>query len=633
MASRVAREYDQPMIRRRVLPIAGGVALLMSMMISLLASAPAAGHQSQRLDVPKVQNPLAAPILRAAEPPLLPTPQDPCGPGSRPETGLQGRVPLSERESGRAREGYTCNVESIGHYGRENAFGTIGGFKVLRYIDESGRECAYYDTTLLYPTNVLDQEGGVNVLDMSDPTKPKLTARLVTPAMLTPHESLVVSQERGLLAAVAGNPAFNLGLVDVYDVSEDCRKPVLKASSPAGVLGHESGLSIDGKTFYSASPATATIVAVGLDNPSSPTPLWLGGYDSHGLSLSKDGDRAYVAGVGSGVIILDTSEVQDRVPNPQVREISRLDWTSRSIPQNAFPVKIRGREYLVEIDEFGTLDEVGAGRIIDIEDEENPKVVSNLRLDVHQPENFDEIRNDPAATIPLQGYAGHYCSVPKYRNPGIVACGMILSGLRIFDIRDPENPREIAYFNSPTSPRVTPFFVESNWAMSYPSYAEERGEIWYSDGYSGFWAVRPTNGVWPFPDCGGKTSTLSGLGRRKVGTSENDRIVGRGRSARAEGLAGKETIIARGGDDRICARSGADRIKAGPGDDRVRGQRGADVVSGGPGDDRIDGGFGNDRLIGGPGADVIDCGKGPRDVAIIGRGDRVLSGCERVRRR
>jgi len=38
----------------------------------------------------------------------------------------------------------------------------------------------------------------------------------------------------------------------------------------------------------------------------------------------------------------------------------------------------------------------------------------------------------------------------------------------------------------------------SNWAMSSPSFAPERGEIWYSDGFQGFYAVKVTNGVWPF---------------------------------------------------------------------------------------------------------------------------------------
>ena len=36
----------------------------------------------------------------------------------------------------------------------------------------------------------------------------------------------------------------------------------------------------------------------------------------------------------------------------------------------------------------------------------------------------------------------------------------------------------------------------SNWAMSSPSFVPERKEIWYTDGFSGFYAIRVTNGVW-----------------------------------------------------------------------------------------------------------------------------------------
>ncbi|TJY63295.1 hypothetical protein E4T66_06245 [Sinimarinibacterium sp. CAU 1509] len=435
------------------------------------------------------------------------TPKAACGAGSRPETGMQGRVSREEHDSGRAAEGYTCNTELVGTYAVENAIGTVGGFKVQRYIDKNGRECAYYDTTLLYPTNALDAAAGVNVIDMSDPTTPVLATQLITPAMLTPHESVVLSQEAGVLAAVAGNPGFYPGVVDVYDLADDCRNPQLRSSALVGFLGHESGMAPDGKTFYSASPGTPTLTAVDISNPLLPIPLWTGNYTSHGLSISNDGNRAYVAAGNSyGVLILDVSEIQARKPNPQVREVGNITWENMTIPQNAIPFTRNGKPYLVEIDEYSSNSAggsvaangsvVGAGRIIDISDETRPVVVSDLRLEVHEPENRDLIANDPGAQLPIQGYAGHYCNIPTRVDPDIVACSMIISGLRIFDIRDPAKPREVAYFNAPVSPRITPVFEASNWAMSSPAFVPERKEIWYTDGYSGFYAVRVTNGVW-----------------------------------------------------------------------------------------------------------------------------------------
>lgn len=433
-----------------------------------------------------------------------------CGPGSNPETGMQGRVSQADHDSGRAAEGYTCNTELVGSYMVPNAICSVGGFKVERYVDSAGRECAYYDSTLLFPTNILDMNIGVNVLDMSDPANPVLANRLVTPAMLSPHESLVVSQAGGVLAAVMGNPAFYPGVVDVYDIAEDCRSPQLRSSALVGRLGHESGMAPDGATFYSSSPGTPTLTAVDISDPFFPQEVWSGNYTSHGLSISDDGNRAYLAsGNGNGVLIMDVSEIQARTPNPEVREIASISWPNQSIPQNAMPFTRNGKPYLLEIDEYSTNtpgssssvaahgEFVGAGRIIDISDETNPRIVSDLRLDVHNPENRDAIANDPGASNITGGYAGHYCDVPTRINPDIAACSMILSGLRIFDIRDPENPREVAYYNAPIQPRViTVPAPASNWAMSKPAFVPERKEIWYTDGYSGFYVIRVTNGAW-----------------------------------------------------------------------------------------------------------------------------------------
>jgi hypothetical protein len=447
------------------------------------------------------------------------TPRADCGSGSKPEPGIQGRVPADAAASGKADAGFNCNLELIGRHGN------AGGFKVHRFVDRAGRECAFYDTTLLFPTNaqsLSDQPTGVAVLDMSDPAHPQRTDSLGTPAMQTPHESLVLNERRGLLAAVMGNPIAYPGFVDIYDVNEDCRHPVLQSSLPVGLLGHESGFAPDGNTFYATSLGTGQVTAVDVSNPKLPVPLWVGQYRSHGLTVSEDGNRAYVA-ANSGLIILDVSEVQQRRPNPQVREVSRLTWDTLTIPQVAVPVTIGGRPYLVEIDEYAQ-DEgsstgpqangarVGAARIIDIADEKAPRVVSDIRLEVHQPENRAQLAGDPGASSPLQGYSGHYCSVPQREEPGIVACSFIASGLRVFDIRDPEKPKEIAYFVAPLE-RSSTAGPPSNYAMSAPAFVPKRGEIWYSDGNTGFYAVRVAKGVWPFE--AGKKKRRRCVDRRK----------------------------------------------------------------------------------------------------------------------
>ncbi len=47
----------------------------------------------------------------------------PCGAGSVPETGLQGQVSLADRESGRSKQGYKCNMELGGQYQGEGSTG------------------------------------------------------------------------------------------------------------------------------------------------------------------------------------------------------------------------------------------------------------------------------------------------------------------------------------------------------------------------------------------------------------------------------------------------------------------------------------------------------------------------------
>jgi hypothetical protein len=447
------------------------------------------------------------------------TPRAECGPGSRPEPGIQGRVP-----GGSSAAGFTCNTRLLGRQGRS------GGYKVERFVDKSGRECAYYDNTLLFPTNVQhlsDQPTGVTVVDMSNPSRPRRTATLATPAMQSPHESLVLNERRGLLAAVMGNPTFYPGFVDIYDLNEDCRHPALQSSLPVGLLGHESGFAPDGRTFYATSLFTGQVTAVDVRNPRLPVPVWVGQYRSHGLTVSNDGNRAYLAAL-NGLIILDTSEIQARRPNPQVRELSRLTWSTQTIPQVAHPVTIGGRPYLVEIDEFATDgggvipasngSRVGAARIIDISNERAPRVVSNIRLAVHQPQNRAKVEDDPGTSSPVQGYSGHYCSVPRRREPGIVACSFIASGLRVFDIRDARRPRELAYFVAPRGSSSTGG-EPSNYAMSSPAFAPARGEIWYSDGNTGFHALRVSRGVWPFTGSRSRAclARRSPIGARNVG--------------------------------------------------------------------------------------------------------------------
>lgn len=444
------------------------------------------------------QTPARVTTVDPAEPPLVPVPRANCGPGARPEPGIQGRVP-----AGSGVGGLWCNVTEVAHQG------TSGGFKVFRYVDTQGHVCAFYDTALLFPTNAINAAGpslGVTVLDMTDPAHPVKTDTLNQVPMLTPHESLNLNVKRGLLAAVNGNPATEPGLFSIYDVHADCRHPVLDSTSLVARFGHESGFSLDGRTFYATSTALPSITAIDVSDPTHPHAIWEGNIFAHGMTLSADGNRAYVADPNGGdMLILDTSQIQARKPKPLAREISRITWKTASIPQNAIPFSEGGHPYVLEFDEYtaGTLnplrsrDTVGAARIIDISDETQPRVVSNIRLAVDQPAEHHAAGSDPSTLSPAQGYAAHYCNIPTPVDPKIVACSFIASGLRLFDISDLVHPREIGYFVAPTTPNTETGYSESDYAMSQPTFDIGRHDVWYSDGGTGFYVLHVSTGAWP----------------------------------------------------------------------------------------------------------------------------------------
>jgi hypothetical protein len=136
---------------------------------ALVPAATAAAHPA-RQGLPLAMGDLperVAPAAHAAkEPSLDPVPRPECAPGGNPETGIQGRVPAGSTN------GFTCNTTLVGQHG------SSGGYKALRFTDSSGRECAYYDTTLLFPSNVQtlsERPTGVAVLDSR--SRPRSSAR------------------------------------------------------------------------------------------------------------------------------------------------------------------------------------------------------------------------------------------------------------------------------------------------------------------------------------------------------------------------------------------------------------------------------------------------------------------------
>jgi len=545
-------------IATRLAAVAVGVAIAGPLVSQARAQAPTIPSNDLQgaLAVTGAQTPAPAPVQHA-EPPLAPVPEARCGPGSRPLAGEQGRVPAAAVTSPEAARGWTCNTELVG---RDPSL--PGGFRTWRYVDNHAHVCAFYDTSLVSTLNVASAGGGpspgVAVLDMSDPAHPQRSDLLVSPPMLAPHESLNLNQRRGLLAAEMGNGSSLPGLMAIYDVSQDCRHPTLDATYAAAPFGHESGFALDGRTFWVG--GGEGIAAVDVSDPRNPTTIWKGNEYAHGLNLSDDGNTLYDTDpIDGGITFLDVSPIQARSVMPSAREISRLTWTSTSVPQNSIPVTIGGRPLLIEFDEFAfrfnppTSDDMaGAGRIIDLADPAHPRVISNLRLTVNMQAEHRAASADPNALGgPALGYGAHYCAVPREREPGIVACSFLNSGLRVFDIRDPVHPREAAYYISPPAKSTEPDQLSADLAFSQPAFDPARHEVWYTDGSTGFYALRLINDAWPGPrppvasagrrrTCLSRRTVLVHLHLRGAGALRSARVLvgGRLRRGRVVGRSG-----------------------------------------------------------------------------------------------
>ncbi|MFF2551725.1 LVIVD repeat-containing protein [Nocardia sp. NPDC058058] len=364
-----------------------------------------------------------------------------CGPGSNPETGMQGDVPAADRDSGRSRDGYTCNIRRLGNYA-----GRGGGITSVSF-----EHCTYIGT--FFPGDLLGPVQGVQVLDVSDPANPVLTANLDEPAMRAgTWESLKVNETRKLLVG-AGVPALTgAGLLSIYDVS-DCAHPRLLNPGPGTdlrlplpVTSHEGGFSPDGNTYWSSGVAPGLVSAVDISDPAAPHVVWQGlqGLSMHGFGFAADGNRMYLANNFGGLNVLDISAVQRRDPNPQVPQLASMTWTDGWATQHDIPVTIGGTPYVLTVDEAGS----GGVKFIDISDERDPRIVNSIKLEINQLVNQDSMLAS-ASGGSLFGYDAHYCAADRPVDPTALACGWTSSGIRVFDIRDPHDIREIAYYNPP----------------------------------------------------------------------------------------------------------------------------------------------------------------------------------------
>ena len=444
----------------------------------------------------------------------LPVARANCGPGDHTESGLQGQTTPDERASGDSETAYNCNLERIGGIADDPLFEGVVAQRGPAYYGE----CAYINVGSSQRNRDAQKNAGIMVIDASDPENPRISMFVDdTPTALATHESLKTHEGRGLMAAGEHN---GTGFA-VYDVATDCTRPTLMASiNLPGSSGHMGNFSQDGRTYYlgqSFRGVNGWLHVVDLDDPYNPVELrpwqFTGDGRSHGVWTNASGTRLYAGQPGQfgaaedsssfgpdGLVILDVSDYQYRRDNPEVRIVSSLFWDDQGQVEEMYPVTIDGRPHIISSDESGGNAGLGAqaacereasphgyANIIDISDETNPVIVASPKLEVAYFGNCLKIVNDPAmAGGNIPGYNHERCVADNPDDPKMLACSLLHAGLRIYDIRDLNNMKEIAYYK--------PAAVRTAFLPSAGQWREDRDlDMSRLPGYARFY-VRESTG-------------------------------------------------------------------------------------------------------------------------------------------
>lgn len=417
------------------------------------------------------------------------------GPGDRPESGLHGSIAQAELDAGPF-QGQWCGMRQVGH----EPLALRGSFGDVQLIGL----CAF--ASMRDPSDLSLPTTGTSVVDMRVPSAPVWTQTLRTPAMQRAYSALELQQNIMVSAFKDFGPGGN-NWFDIYDVSGDCLNPRHLATTTTASGNHDGWLTPDTNTYYGVpfggqtiqqNPARIDLHVLDMTDKSNPKQLmnWnrlqlppevqartLATRNFHDVSTNADGTRVYLALYGgnnalggfpadgsgrcaNGLVILDSSDVALRRPDPQLRYISFLSWCDQQIDPDfgdgstaashatEHVIHENGKEYIISTDESGAGLNGGFnqicrhrsfGRLIDISDEANPRVVSTFKPDVNKPEHCERIMTER-----INGGMLHYIGFDDRYNMRLVFYAAANQGIRVVDFRDPLQPKEIAYYKAPS---------------------------------------------------------------------------------------------------------------------------------------------------------------------------------------
>jgi hypothetical protein len=319
---------------------------------------------------------------------------------------------------------------------------------------------------LAFVAHMGESRVGTSVVDVSDPSRPRVVTQLETPVGTHSHkvqvvgDVLLVNYERSMFEPQA--TSWQGGL-KVYDVSSPAEPRELAFLAMPGKGVHRMTYWEPPYAYMSGSDAGLIdqfLVIVDLSDPSHPrevgrwwypgqntgageTPSWTP-TESHGATAGAKrvalhhplirGERAYCGWWDAGLVILDISN------KTAPRLVSQLDFGAAESTATHTALPVPGRDILVVTDEQLAQDCKGMQtrvRVVDIADELHPRVVSEFPV--------------PEGDYCLRGGRFGPHNVHEMR-PGTLSDSNTIyvtwfnAGLRVVDISDAARPREIAHY-------------------------------------------------------------------------------------------------------------------------------------------------------------------------------------------
>jgi len=389
---------------------------------------------------------------------------------------------------------------------------------------------------------------GVQIVDISHPSNPRDVGEIPYPTTIpigyTSRELRVWPQQKVLMVmyfgcsalihacetslADAGEQPFRqIDFFDLSGITTAAPVPALTTSYKPLTTPHEMFLWLDPKNaaraiLYWTSPnnSAAQLVATDISG-------WKSGvfkeisvfsavtdysqadqqnYDVrlHSLSISPDGNRGYLAYLGGGVLVIDTSQVAAGVTSPKITLVTpvsgRAYWNYEGAHSS---VPIPGKPYILTTEEiygkgtpamqalfgpaFGGCP-WGWVRIVDMTDPTNLKVVSEFKIDENN------LTTCPAAQDNYSSYTSHNPTVLK----DIAFVTWHSGGLRAIELSDPTHPVQDGFFvpkPDALQPGHTPdpaLEAGSNGTIAWSYPIIRNGLIYYVDIANGVYIVRYT---------------------------------------------------------------------------------------------------------------------------------------------